>query len=668
MIISNKLNRHKSWNILIMNTKLRLILFLFIISLSATSNAEIINGYAKVDGVTGTSISITAANRETSNHNFRVGEKLIIIQVQDNVIGSNTSNNSSFGDLSAIQNAGRYEKAVILSINGNSTPGASLPAGAATIVVDRLNNTYNTNSNSSVQIVTFRLMSAGNFTTTADITPLSWNGNIGGVVAFEVGGILTLAHSVIADGAGFRGGSTNQSEMLLLNGDFFCTGNYADEYISGGDTFGHKGEGIYKSINSSFNTARGKILNGGGGGIFALSGGAGGGNFSTGGIGGPGDALFSGPGFCTANPTPAFGGISLASNISGLRVFMGGGGGGGQQELITADGGEGQPGGNGGGLIFIMANSIVTSGSCAGHRISANGNNAPNSSGFEGGGGGGAGGSIVFDVNSWFVVGTCNLTISANGGNGSTLEGSNGGGGGAGGQGAVVFNTAQPTSNIVTQTNNGTPGLHLTDNSSHPSYLVPAGSASGSNGDGILTGLPNALPVELIYFRATLINKTYGIIDWATAMEINSDYFIVYKSLDAKNWFELSRVDGNGNSDEYHTYQINDNNIQAGFNYYKLVQTDIDGSTKEFGIKVIDLSIEQLVTISPNPTDGDIHFILADNILNAHITVLNPLGQVVTTKVISLDDKSISLPEQKGVYLVKVNVNGKVYTHKIIKK
>jgi len=649
-----------------MKRKLQLILLLLVCSITFSVDAEIINGYAKVDGVSGTSISVNTTHREITNDNFRVGDKLIIIQVQDDVIGSNTSNNSSFGNLASIQSAGLYEKAVIISINGNSTIGTSMPAGAATIVVDRLRNTYNVNSNSSVQIVTFRLMSSGNFTTTADITALPWNGEIGGVIAFEVGGVLTLEHSVIADGAGFKGGIPNQSDMLLTSNDYFCTGIFENEYISGGDTFGYKGEGIYKVTNSSFAAARGKILNGGGGAIFALSGGAGGGNYTAGGIGGPGDGLMSGPGPCTSDPTPAIGGISLSTHISGLRVFMGGGGGGGQQEFASFA--EAQAGGDGGGIIFIKASSLVTIGTCAGHRISANGNNAADFNGFEGGGGGGAGGSIVFDVQSWLVTSTCELTISANGGNGSTLDVSNGGGGGAGGQGTVIFNTAVPTSNITTQTNNGSPGLHRTQDNTHPSFEVPAGAASGADGDGILFGLPNALPVELVYFRATLVNKTTGVIDWATAMEINNDFFIVYKSLDAKNWLEISRVEGNGNSDEYHTYQIFDNNIQPGFNYYKLVQTDIDGSTKEYGIKVIDLINEQLVTISPNPTDGEINFTLADNILNAHVTVLNPLGQLITTKTISIEDKSISLPEQKGVYLVKVNVNGTVYTHKIIRR
>lgn len=53
-------------------------------------------------------------------------------------------------------------------------------------------------------------MSATNFSTTSNITALDWNGNVGGVVAIEVPGTLTLNHSITANAAGFTGGSVSK--------------------------------------------------------------------------------------------------------------------------------------------------------------------------------------------------------------------------------------------------------------------------------------------------------------------------------------------------------------------------------------------------------------------------------------------------------------------------
>ena len=74
---------------------------------------------------------------------------MIIMQMQDDVIGANTANNSSFGDLSDIQNAGYYE---IVTISSH-TESAGIPSTIT--IVETLSATFNTGANSSVQIISF---------------------------------------------------------------------------------------------------------------------------------------------------------------------------------------------------------------------------------------------------------------------------------------------------------------------------------------------------------------------------------------------------------------------------------------------------------------------------------------------------------------------------------
>ncbi|MEI6021985.1 MAG: T9SS C-terminal target domain-containing protein, partial [Bacteroidota bacterium] len=294
-----------------------------------------VNAYAKITAVSGSSV-LTISNVDQTNHTFTVGGQVIIMQMQDDVIGSNTTNISTFGNLSSIANAGNYEIKTIAAI----TPTSGTPTSLTLTSV--LANSYNTGANSSVQLITFRDLGA-NFTTTANISGITWNGNVGGVVAFYVTNTLTLNHRILADGLGFRGGLYSND-----NGGSICTSNSNTLYIANNNQLGYKGEGIYKNTTNNFNNARGRLLSGGGGGNDHNAGGGGGGNFSAGGQGG------NGYNNCTTFPGGGLGGISLSTQISASCVFMGGAGGGGQQ-----NNGQNSAGGNGGGIILIKANTIA---------------------------------------------------------------------------------------------------------------------------------------------------------------------------------------------------------------------------------------------------------------------------------------------------------------------
>lgn len=432
-------------------------LFFFVSLFNYVSDAQVIyNAYANVTAKSGNTFTVSNVNE--INHTFVVGEKAVIIQMQDNVIGTNTSNVVSFGDLGSIQSAGLYEVQFISGLTRTSGTLTTLTFSGG------IANTYNINSNARVQIVTFRNLGSS-FTTTSNITGLAWDGTVGGIIAVETAGDLTVAHNISADGIGFRGGAASSNFSAVP-----CTAASNTLYIANDNQQGFKGEGIYRNSTTTFTNCRGKILTGGGGGNNHNAGGGGGGNYEEGGTGGIGWNN------CTANPGGGLGGVSVKS-FFGNRVFMGGGGGGGQQNDNV-----GSAGGNGGGIILIRANRLLTTGSCTPARLISAVGVTPFNSGQDGAGGGGAGGTMVFEVNTYSVVSTCSVNISVNGGNGSSaIHVDTHGGGGAGGQGYVVFSTLTPTTNVLVSANNGTPGCN---NSSTP-CTSSAGAATGTNGGGI---------------------------------------------------------------------------------------------------------------------------------------------------------------------------------------
>jgi hypothetical protein len=86
-----------------------------------------------------------------------------------------------------------------------------------------------------------------------------------------------------------------------------------------------------------------------------------------------------------------------------------------------------------------------------------------------------------------------------------------------------------------------------------------------------------ALPIELLYFRAEQKEQQVQL-SWATAKEINNDYFTIERSADGQNFSELLRVNGAGNSQQMQQYTATDASPLSGTSYYRLKQTDKDGT------------------------------------------------------------------------------------------
>jgi len=602
-------------------------------------NAQILNAYAKVNSIASGNI-LSVNNVNTTYHSFNVGEKVIIMQMQDDVIGTNNANNANFGNVGNINKAGIYEIATIASVNPSST------APNAITLTSSLTTIFNTGNNSSLQIISFRNLGS-NFTTTANISALPWNGNIGGVLAIEVANVLTLNHSITADAAGFRGGAISGSAGGSCQPSLYKT-NSTNQ--------GYKGEGIYKTTDATFTNGRAKIINGGGGGNEHNAGGGGGGNYSSGGEGGQG--------WNCGTSSGGTGGVALQGNINASRFYMGGGGGGGQQNNNVAT-----PGANGGGIVIVKATVIQTNTLCLNPiRISANGGSATNS-GNDGSGGGGAGGSVLLDVGNFILNSSCPVSISANGGNGGNVNnsGSHGGGGG-GGQGVLLFPQSMPNSNANINTLYGTGGAN-----SNPAGTY-AQSGSGPNNGGVLTS--GVLPIELLSFDAVKNgNKVEAY--WTTVSEFNNDYFTLEKSKDGINFETVVITDGAGNSTNIINYSETDYEPYKGISYYRLKQTDFSGSNSYSQIVAVNYLISETdFSIYPNPSDGESFNINMQNFENKEVLVVlrDILGREHFSKVMLVVEKSeiigIDL-EQKlapGTYLITASSNNKLYSQKLIVK
>ena len=148
------------------------------------------------------------------------------------------------------------------------------------------------------------------------------------------------------------------------------------------------------------------------------------------------------------------------------------------------------------------------------------------------------------------------------------------------------------------------------------------GSLTGNNSEGAITAgeFPsdysvftlgsttgnNPLPVSLVSFSAQRQNQMV-LISWSTSAEVNNDYFTIERSEDGKDILEIAKVTGAGSSTILHNYTVEDNHPLSVLAYYRLRQTDFDGTTvygnwKEVLPGTSALNFE--CSIYPNPSDG----------------------------------------------------------------
>lgn len=179
-------------------------------------------------------------------------------------------------------------------------------------------------------------------------------------------------------------------------------------------------------------------------------------------------------------------------------------------------------------------------------------------------------------------------------------------------------------------------------------------------GTGTPTGL--GLPIELTNFEGHK-NGSKVDLNWVTATEINNDYFTIERSADGNNFETIAKVKGAGNSVDEINYTHIDNQPTIGLNYYRLKQTDFDGTFTYSQVVSVEFEnqVNGNVNIYPNPVQSGnaINIVLPSNISDvAQVEIYSAgNGKKVFNHNIENSNKKIELPSSlsSGLYLVRVS-------------
>lgn len=196
----------------------------------------------------------------------------------------------------------------------------------------------------------------------------------------------------------------------------------------------------------------------------------------------------------------------------------------------------------------------------------------------------------------------------------------------------------------------------------------------GDNRFSITVEPPTVLPVGLVSFTAKKQNQGVQL-NWITSSEIDHKQFKLFRAGDDKKYILLNdfppKEDGK--------YAYLDVVPLTGFNYYKLVQVDLNGDEKETDPVSVNFNIEKLnsITVFPNPVKDK--FIIRVNGLKEDRFELN-LYDIAGRTLKSCDVSKIELINgygvdvlglSQGVFFVKIKEVGTrkiIGVHKVVKR
>lgn len=185
------------------------------------------------------------------------------------------------------------------------------------------------------------------------------------------------------------------------------------------------------------------------------------------------------------------------------------------------------------------------------------------------------------------------------------------------------------------------------------------------------------LPVELLYFKANDFSDAIEL-NWATASESYNDFFTIERSAEGIKFVEIATVQGNGTTNETSLYSYTDDAPAIGTTYYRLSQTDFDGTVEYFNIIAVNpiTAHNAGLKVYPNPVRNLPFKLVATGLSlgeKVRVSIINTAGLEVFTSDRYVNASGVisigidALPGlSKGFYVIKVNKHNLSLSQKLI--
>jgi hypothetical protein len=229
--------------------------------------------------------------------------------------------------------------------------------------------------------------------------------------------------------------------------------------------------------------------------------------------------------------------------------------------------------------------------------------------------------------------------------------------------------TPDPNYNIIraTQSNLLTPAFF--DNIDEVRFYPKVNPIFNLSFNNISLAAPSVLPVKLISFAGKEQTDGSVLLEWATAMEQNTDRFEIEVSADGAHFSKVSSVDAKGNSFTESNYHYTYTGKTGASTFFRLKQIDRDGHAEYSPVILVKANEHNLfITVSPNPVRNKIIIASGDNAITG-VRIFSASGTLVksirnnNSNILSVDMSHLS----KGTYYLQIESSG-ITTKKMIIK
>lgn len=184
-----------------------------------------------------------------------------------------------------------------------------------------------------------------------------------------------------------------------------------------------------------------------------------------------------------------------------------------------------------------------------------------------------------------------------------------------------------------------------------------------------------AAPVELLSFSGRSIGSSI-VLDWATASETDNDQFTVERSDDGEHFVPLGQLTGHGSTRQTQNYTLTDEAPRLGTNYYRLRQTDFDGTTTLSRVIAVDYTQDSEPMVSepyPNPsTTGTVYLnYLSSEQRQITTQLIDVAGRVLHQRLHQvgkdhhrLEIEVLGLPS--GIYSIRIEEGSNFTTRRLV--
>ncbi|WP_461789316.1 T9SS type A sorting domain-containing protein [Pedobacter sp.] len=175
------------------------------------------------------------------------------------------------------------------------------------------------------------------------------------------------------------------------------------------------------------------------------------------------------------------------------------------------------------------------------------------------------------------------------------------------------------------------------------------------------------LPLSFLSFNVSLtgLQKKQAILKWTTEQEVNVNVFMLERSDNGKNFTVIGEVPAK-NTAGTNNYTFTDNNPLPGTAYYRIKETDKNGTFNYS--KIITMKNIDGVFLFPNPASNYLELDVPIYLRGGKINIFDASGKMIYTKVADISQRINLSHFSNGTYFVKIASGNNVQTLKFAKQ